>query len=113
MYARPLVCVGLAFVTCYGLLAILWAFWFVVFIDVMPQMMPNPSGWVLPLAMGVAILSGFALYLLAICWEVSLVMKCPASQAKGLVALSGTLPLVTLAVVVWYLFKDWNVLSSY
>jgi len=109
MYARPLTCVGLAFVTCYGLLAILWTFWFVVFIDVMRD---SPS-WMLALGMGVAILSGFALYFLAICWEVSLVMKCPASQAKGLVAFSGTLPLVALAVVVWCIFRDWNVLGSY
>jgi hypothetical protein len=68
---------------------------------------------VLQLAMGVAVLSGFALYFFVVSWEVSGVMNCPASQVKGLVALSGTLPLVILAVVVWYLFKDWNVLSQY
>ena len=112
MYARPLICVGLALVTFYALLVILWAVWFVVF-DVMVQTSPNVPDWVGTLALVVAILSGLALYFLAVWWEVSLVMKCPASQAKGLVALSGALPLLTFAALVWYIFKDWNVLSSY
>ena len=112
MYLRHLTCLGLAFVTFCGLLAILWAFWWVVLVDFMPGAMPNPPDWLGVLELGVAVLSGLALYLLVVSWEVSRVMNCPASQAKGLVALSGTLPLVILVVVVWYLFKDWNVLGS-
>jgi len=108
MNARHLTCVGLALVTCYGLLVILWAFWFVVFIDVMRD---APS-WMLALGMGVAILSGFVLYFLVISWEVSRVLKRPASQAKGMVAFCCALPLVTLAFAVWYVFKDWRVLGS-
>jgi hypothetical protein len=69
----------------------LWAFWYAVFIDVMCD---APS-WMLDLGMGVAILSGFVLYFFIISWEVSRVLKCPASQAKGLVAFCGALPLVT------------------
>ena len=107
MLARQLTCVGLAFATFYVLLAILWAFWFTVFVD----FMPNSPGWMLALAMGVAVLSGLALYFFAVWWEVSLVMKCPASQAKRLVVLSGTLPLVSLAFVVWCLFRNFNVLA--
>jgi len=111
VYGRQLACVGLAVVTFYGLLAILWAFWFFVFIDVMGYMTPRPHDWVFDLLMGGAIVSGLALYFFAVRREVSLVMKCPASQANGLVALSGTLPLVSFAVLVWWFFNDFNVLS--
>jgi hypothetical protein len=59
------------------------------------------------------LVGGLALYFFVVSWEVSRVMNCPASQATGLVALSGTLPLLTFAVAVWYLFEHWSVLGSY
>jgi hypothetical protein len=110
MYVRRLVCLGLAFVTFCCLLAILWAFWWVMF-DALLTVIPNTPDWLGALELGVAVLSGLALYFVVVSWEVSLVMNRPASQAKGLVALSGTLPLLTFAVAVWYVFKDWSVLG--
>jgi hypothetical protein len=112
MYARLLACIGLGFVTFCSLLAILWGFWWVVFGAILTAM-PDTPDWLGDLELGVAVLSGLVLYFLVVTWEVSRVMNCRASQAKGLVAVSGTVPLLTFAVAVWYVFKDWSVLGSY